>query len=264
MSTPQNGAARGEPALLECRALVVGHQGHGILPALDLTIRPGQLWAVIGRNGSGKTTWLRTLLGLLPPVSGRVHFATARPRLTYLAQRQAFDDHYPLRVRDIVAMGTDRDRSCFFPRPRQTAQIVQRELARVGATELSGRPFRELSEGQKQRVLFARVAASEPDLAVLDEPTSAMDLVAEQEAWQLLERLRRETRLALIVVSHYVGLAGRFADQLVFLDRDTPAAIVGKPREVFEHAVFRERYGDTPEPKSPLTSTSPSPSGSTS
>jgi zinc transport system ATP-binding protein len=261
MSRAESPAAQAEPALLECRALVVGHQGHGLLPALDLTIRPGELWAVIGRNGSGKTTWLRTLLGLLPPVSGRVHFAAARPRLTYLAQRQTFDDHYPLRVRDVVAMGTDRDRSCFLSRSRQTSQVVQRELARVGAAELAARPFRELSEGQKQRVLFARVAASEPDLAVLDEPTSAMDLVAEQEAWQLLERLRRETRLALIVVSHYVGLAGRYADQLVFLDRDTPAAIVGKPRDVFEHAVFRERYGETPEPKSPPSSASPSPSG---
>ena len=108
--------------------------------------------------------------------------------------------------------------------------------------------------------LFARVAAAQPDLAVLDEPTSAMDLVAEQEAWQLLERLRREAGLALIVVSHYVGLAGKYADQLVFLDRESHAAVVGTPQQVFAHALFRERYGSSHEPlrsREPLPGTRP-------
>jgi ABC-type cobalamin/Fe3+-siderophores transport system ATPase subunit len=86
-------------------------------------------------------------------------------------------------------------------------------------------------------------------LAVLDEPTSAMDLVAEQEAWQLLERLRQEAGLALIVVSHYVGLAGKYADRIMFLDRESNAAVVGTPREVFDHPLFRERYGDAHEPQ---------------
>jgi zinc transport system ATP-binding protein len=234
--------------LLQCRQLVVGHGGRGILPPVDIDIRPGQLWAVIGRNGAGKTTWLRTLLGLLPPVSGALAFPGRAPRLSYLAQRQTFDPHYPLRVRDVVAMGTDRG-SCWFARPRAQAALVDASLQQVGASELAQRPFRELSEGQKQRVLFARVAAAQPDLAVLDEPTSAMDLVAEQEAWQLLQRLRQEAGLALIVVSHYVGLAGRYADQIVFLDRESSAAVVGTPREVFAHSLFRQRYGDSHEPQ---------------
>jgi zinc transport system ATP-binding protein len=243
--------------VVHCRKLVVGHRGVAILPPVDLSIGAGELWAVIGRNGSGKTTWLRTLLGLLPPVSGEVQFEPARPRLTYLAQRQAFDDYYPLRVHEIVAMGTDRSRACFFRRPRSSAEIVVRSLARVGATDLAKRPFRELSEGQKQRVLFARVAAAEPDLAVLDEPTSAMDLVAEREAWQLLERLRRETKLALIVVSHFVGLAGSHADRLLLLDRDSQAVVMGSPGEVFGHSVFHQRYGDATQLSRPASRVAP-------
>jgi zinc transport system ATP-binding protein len=249
-SSPLNGQLAGagcaaRSSVVHCRNLVVGHRGKPILPPIDLSIGNGELWAVIGRNGSGKTTWLRTLLGLLPPVGGEVKFERAEPRLTYLAQRQAFDDYYPLRVREIVAMGTDRGRACFFRRPRANGEIVARSLQRVGASDLAGRSFRELSEGQKQRVLFARVAAAEPDLAVLDEPTSAMDLVAEREAWQLLERLRQETQLALIVVSHYVGLAGAHADRLLLLDRDCQAVVLGTPGEVFGHAVFHERYGES-------------------
>lgn len=242
-ATATTGAARTAAPLLECRGLVVGYGGSGILPAIDLTLGRGELLAVIGRNGSGKSTWLKTLLGLMRPVAGEARFTRPDVCLTYLAQRQAFDDLYPLRVRDVVAMALERRGALFFGRPRDARERVREALALVGASELEARPFRELSEGQKQRVLFARVAMAAPDLAVLDEPTSAMDLVAEREAWQLLERLRQRTKMALIVVSHYVGLAAAHADRVVLLDRDTPAVVVGSPTDVFSHAVFRSRYG---------------------
>jgi zinc transport system ATP-binding protein len=244
-----NGKLASSQTVVSCHELVVGHAGKPLLPPVSLNIGASELWAVIGRNGSGKTTWLRTLLGLLPPIQGKVRYEKQAPRLSYLAQRQAFDDFYPLTVREIVAMGTDRGVSCFWPRRQESWEKVGAALGLVGAADLAQRPFRELSEGQKQRVLFARVAAAEPDLAVLDEPTSAMDLVAEREAWELLSKLRRETHLALLIVSHYVGLAGQHADQLVLLDRDTPAVIVGKPGDVLENAVFRARYGDSLEPR---------------
>jgi manganese/iron transport system ATP-binding protein len=238
-------AAREGVPLLDCRGLVVGYGGTGILPAIDLQLGRGELLAVIGRNGSGKSTWLKTLLGLLRPVAGTARFSRPDVRLTYLAQRQAFDDLYPLRVRDVVAMALDRKGALLFARPRDARERVRDALELVGAGALESRPFRELSEGQKQRVLFARVAAAAPDLAVLDEPTSAMDLVAEREAWELLQRLRQKTQIALIVVSHYVGLAASHADRVVLLDRDTPAVVLGSPQDVFSHAVFRSRYGDS-------------------
>jgi zinc transport system ATP-binding protein len=234
-----------DDVLLECRNVVVGHRGTALLPPIELAIRPGELWAVIGRNGSGKTTWLRTLLGLLPPVSGAV--VPARPlRLSYLPQRQAIDELYPLLSRDVVAMGLARGRSVFGWPSRDTRPRVARALAQVGAAELAERPFRQLSEGQKQRVLFARVAAAEPDLAVLDEPTSAMDLVAEREAYEVLKRLQRDSRVALVVVSHFLGLAETYADRVLLLDRDTPAVVTGSPREVLVHESFQKRYGSVP------------------
>lgn len=234
-----------DEALLECRSLVVGHRGRALLPPIELTIRPGELWAVVGRNGSGKTTWLRTLLGLLPPVSGAV--VSPRPlRLSYLPQRQAFDELYPLLSRDIVAMGLARGRSVFGWPSRDSHARVVRALSQVGAAELAERPFRQLSEGQKQRVLFARVAVAEPELAVLDEPTSAMDLVAEREAYEVLKQLQRESRVALVVVSHFLGLAETYADRVLLLDRDTPAVVSGSPREVLGHESFQKRYGSVP------------------
>jgi zinc transport system ATP-binding protein len=97
-------------------------------------------------------------------------------------------------------------------------------------------------------VLFARLAASEADLALLDEPTSALDLVAERETFELLRRLTRETGMSVVVVTHYVRLAGEFADHAVLLDRDTPAVAVGTPAEVFANPAFRARYSEAPRP----------------
>lgn len=236
-----------EAALLRCRALCIGYQGRPILPEIDLTIRRGELWAVIGRNGSGKTTWLRTLLGLSPPLSGAVEHVQPRLRLSYLPQRQAFDELYPLLARDIVSMGPERGNSIFGPRRPGTRELVSRALAAVQASDLADRPFRQLSEGQKQRVLFARITAAEPDLAVLDEPTSAMDRVAEREAYELLVRLQRESGMAIVVVSHFLGLAQDFADRALLLDPDTPAVLAGPANEVLGHEVFRQRYGASAE-----------------
>lgn len=246
MSESARPPASNEP-LVRCRDLEIGHGGRALLPKLDLELFPGQFWTVIGRNGSGKSTWMKTLLGLVPQVRGRVEWrASGRPKLTYLAQRSAVDELYPLTVRDAVALGTERHFS--FLRLRPPRAPVERALDLMGIRALAERPFRELSEGQRQRVLFARLAASEADLALLDEPTSALDLVAERETFELLRRLTRETGMSVVVVTHYVRLAGEFADHAVLLDRDTPAVAVGTPAEVFANPAFRARYSEAPRP----------------
>lgn len=237
-----------EAVLLTCQRLCVGYGGKPLLPPIDLEIRRGELWAIIGRNGSGKTTWIRTLLGLVPPVSGSILKQRTTLRLAYLPQRHMFDELYPVRARDIVGMGLDRGFAAFRGRGSDASARVDRALSLVQAADLADRPYRQLSEGQKQRVLFARVAAAEPDLAVLDEPTSAMDLVFEREAYELLKRMQRESGVALIVVSHFLGLARKYADRALLLDRDTPDVVVGEPSAVLEHESFRKRYGDSLPP----------------
>ncbi len=230
--------------LLRTRALEIGHGGRPLLPPMDLELMPGEFWAVIGRNGCGKTTWLRTLLGLMPAVGGAVE---RRPglRVAYLRQQGGVDDLYPLTARDVVAMGTLRSRACFGPARRQ-AREVDRALDLVGAAELARAPFRTLSVGQRQRVLFARIAASRPELALLDEPTSAMDLLAEREAFELLARLRAAAGVTVVVVTHYVRLVAEHADRALLLDRDTPAVVAGPPAAVFEHPACPAAFEATP------------------
>lgn len=234
--------------LLRCEKLCVGFEKRALLPAIDLEIASGQLWAVIGRNGSGKTTWLRTLLGLLPAVSGSVQHLAPNLKLSYLPQRKVIDELYPLLARDVVRMGLERRWSFLRPRLGGELSEIDQALEEMGVADLGSTPYRKLSEGQKQRVLFARLSVSRADLAVLDEPTSAMDQVAEGEAFELLDGLRRRRGLTIIVVSHYLGMVKRYADNAVLLDRESQHIVVGAPATVFKHEAFQARFSERPPP----------------
>ena len=196
----------------------------------------------IGRNGSGKTTWFKTVLGLLPAVSGTV---TQAPDLqvAYVAQRMQFDALYPLTVQQLVEMGGLSGWRALLPPSRALRTRVAEALDAVGATALADRTFRSLSEGQKQRVLLARMVTSQAKLVLLDEPTAAMDAVAEVESMALLDDLRKRFGMAILVVSHHLPIAMRLADRALYLDHECQEVVVGTPHEVTHHAAFVECYG---------------------
>lgn len=226
------------PELLRSDGLVVGYRGRGILPPIDLSISAGEIWAILGRNGAGKTTWFRTVLGLVRPVSGKVTRARTDLRIAYVPQRAQFDEMYPVRVHEVVRMGAERGRSVFG----RARVDIDGALAAVDASSLRDKPFRSLSEGQKQRVLLARVCAARAEVTLLDEPTAAMDVVAEREAFLLMAQLRAEHHMAIVVVSHYLGIARELADRALLLDREHRTVVSGTPAEVFDSEAFHRAY----------------------
>ncbi len=228
--------------LLRAVGLEVGYRGVAVLPPLELEVMSGEFLCVVGRNGAGKTTLLRSMLGRLPPVAGQARLGSPPPRLGYLAQRSGADEAYPLLARDVVRLGMERGWS-FATLRLGARREVEAALAELGVAELGDRPYRTLSEGQKQRVLVARLVASRAELAWLDEPTSAMDVVAEREVFGLLDAARRRHGLALLVVCHDLAVAAEFADRLVFVDAPSRTVLVGPPREVLRNATFRGLYG---------------------
>lgn len=223
----------GEAAgLLTVRDLRVGYRGQALLPPLSLEVGRGEFWGLVGANGSGKTTMLRTLLGLVPPISGLVDRGPG-VRLAYVPQRSDLEDRLPGRVLDVVREGVDRGWSFLAPvRCARERGRIREALEAVGAWDVRLQPFAHLSEGQKQRVEVATALVSEPDLLVLDEPTAAMDFAGEHDVFDLLTDLIRSRSVSVLVVSHHLGLLLEHASRLVVLDRGTGIAVAGDRREV--------------------------------
>ncbi len=230
---------------LVCRDLVVGHGGVPLLPPVSVELRAGEFWAVIGRNGAGKSTWIRTVLGLLPPVTGEVRREPGDLPLAYVPQRASYDPIIPLQAETVVRMGLERGLSFLQPgHARQREARVVAAMEAAGCAELRTQSFRTLSAGQQQKVLLARTLAGEPEIAFFDEPTAAMDVVAEGEALARLAELREDHGLGLVVVSHFLEVAAQHADRVIFLDRDGQVVLQGAPAEVMNDPRFVARYGD--------------------
>lgn len=230
-------------------ALTVGYRGNALLPPVSARLLAGELWALVGRNGGGKTTLMRTLLGLQPSVAGEVRLES-QARVSYVPQRLSFDLSVPIRVRDFVRDGAETGWSFLTPWRSGKAR-VDAALHDAGVTDLAGLQLATLSEGQKQRAVVARALVTEPDLLVLDEPTSAMDPVNERQIFALIGEIARQRDMAVLVASHQMSFLPEFADHAVLVDKDLGVARTGTLRGVFQSSDFRRIYGDlhlgTPE-----------------
>jgi zinc transport system ATP-binding protein len=232
---------------LATRDLAVGHAGRALLPTIDVRIERRQFWAVIGPNGSGKTTFVRTLLGLAPPVRGTVTRA-ADLRPCYVPQQAALDSIFPIRVLEFVRMGLlERGRLGGPPR-REAIAAAHAALDSVSIGGLDGRLLRDLSGGQRQRVLLARALAARANLYVLDEPTAALDGAAEHEVLELVSALVTRTGASVVMITHVVEDGLRRADRVLLLDRDHQVAEVGTPAEIAHAPALQRLYGPVVAP----------------
>ncbi len=189
-----------------------------LLPPFDFSLSAGDHVAVLGPNGGGKSTLLRTLVGLLPPLGGRRVFPGGKVQVGYVPQAHRADPAFPLNAHQVVLQGRYGRIGLGRFASRKDHDFADRQLDRVGLARLAGQPFHSLSGGQRQRVLLARALAGEPQLLALDEFTSELDPAASSALQAEVSALTATTEVAVLFVTHEIAAAAGHARKVTLID----------------------------------------------
>ena len=236
-------------AYLETKDLAVGYHGKPLIEEIPLHVQRGRIVTLIGPNGSGKSTILKTIIGQLPKVSGTVYLdgKTMQERSrNEIARRMAIlmtarMEPELMTCRDVVGTGRYPYTGKLGILSPEDKAIVQQSLAQVGGLDFADRPFANISDGQRQRILLARALCQEPEIIVLDEPTSFLDIRYKLELLTVLKRMVRENDLAVLLSLHELELAERISDTVVCVAGDRIDRI-GPPEEIFTRAYIAKLY----------------------
>jgi len=213
------------PLAVELRDVRFAYDGRRpVLEGVDVAVETGEFVAVAGPNGGGKTTLMRLVLGLERPQHGEALLFgepaarfSRRSTIGYLAQRARLGIEAPATVREVVAAGRLAAGGLLGPLRRRERAIVDDAIARVGLTAQADTRLETLSGGQQQRAFIAKALAGEPSLLVLDEPTTGVDVEAQEALAALLDRLHRDLAVTILYVSHEFGAVERFVERLVLV-----------------------------------------------
>lgn len=193
-----------------------------VLEHVNLSVREGEFLGLVGPNGGGKSTLLKIVLGLLEPGAGRVTVLGQRPvearqAIGYVPQFATFPRHFPVSVEDTVLLGRLGRTRAILGYRKADKDVARRAMAETGIINLRTRAIAALSGGQVQRVLISRALASEPEIMILDEPTSNIDMRAETDIFDLLKILN--ARMTIVVVSHDIGFISQYVSRIACLNR---------------------------------------------
>ena len=213
--------------------------GARLIENISMRVERGSTVAIIGPNGAGKTTLLRAVLGLIPISSGSITLFGApiaqigqqRHKIGYVPQRLEYDRYLPLTVKEMLR--------AFMP--RISLSRIETALQEVGVHSLLHRPIGKLSGGQLQRVVIALNLLREPEILFLDEPATGVDIEGESRFYDIIERLRREHHLTVVLVSHDLSVVTRYASQVLCMNRRL--LCFGPPTEALDAEMIRLVYG---------------------
>lgn len=202
---------------LECKNAALGYEGSVVTKGINFRVCRGDYLYILGENGSGKSTLIKALLGLKPQIDGEIIFSGGMKKneIGYLPQQTVVQRDFPASVREIVMSGcTNRCglRPFFRAEEKQLADDI---MKRLEIYDLKNRCYRELSGGQQQRVLLARALCSARKMLLLDEPVTGLDPKAANEMYELIASLNREEKISIIMVSHDINAAVKYASHIL-------------------------------------------------
>ncbi len=233
----------------ETHDLSVGYSGRPLIEKINLSIEKGRILTLIGPNGSGKSTILKTITKHLEKIAGVVTIENDNiskwsnkelaKRLSIMLTERI--DPELMTCEQVVAMGRYPYTNHFGSLTPGDRQVVEESLHMVRAEELAERPFTDISDGQRQRIMLARAICQQPEIIVLDEPTSYLDIRHKIELLDILRKMAREKNVAVVMSLHEIDLAAKISDQIICVKGDR-IRLFGTPEQVFTGERVKELY----------------------
>lgn len=234
---------------LSLRNNSLSYDGNMVVDGVSFTALHGEFFMILGPNGAGKSSLLKIIAGIEKTQSGQIDIL-GRPNTTYstrelakvvalVAQQAPID--FPFSVAETVLMGRSPHLGLLGVEGKKDYELVEEAMAFTGIEHLAGRRLDQLSGGERQRVMIARAICQEPEIILLDEPTTALDPAHQIKIMDLLERLRREKKTTVIMVSHDLNLAAMYSDRLMLL-KSGRVIVIGTPAEVFTQEFIVKSY----------------------
>lgn len=212
------------PPLVKIKNLYAGYNKEMVLQNVNLTIEQSDFIGLIGPNGGGKTTLLKTILGLLEPKMGTVRVMgnppkNSRQEIGYIPQFAVFDTDFPISVEDVVLMGRLSPKRLFSPLNQEDRAIALEKLQWMDLLDYKDRGMKELSGGQRQRVYIARALTTEPKLLLMDEPTISVDTESRTRIYDLLHEINKK-KVTILLISHDLNVISSYVKTIGCLNRE--------------------------------------------
>ena len=233
-------------AQITCKNLTLGYENRAIQENLNFSINAEDYLCIVGENGSGKSTLMKTLLHLQPPISGTIELGDGlhKNEIGYLPQQTLVQRDFPASVKEIVLSGCQG--RCGW-RPfynKEDKEIARKAMEKMMIQDLQDRCYRELSGGQQQRVLLARALCAAKKILLLDEPVSGLDPKVTAEMYQLIEDLNKKDEITIIMISHDIEAAVRYATHILQIGEH---CFFGTKKQYLESSLGRHFTGQEGE-----------------
>lgn len=229
------------PLKIELKDISVNYGKIHALKKLNLTINEGDYIGIVGPNGGGKSTMMKTILGLIKPNKGQISYCgtslrKSEIRMGYVPQISDINRMFPITVEEVVLSGRmTKQIKPFFKYSDEDKLAVEEVLETVGLKKLKNRHIHELSGGEFQKMIIARALTLKPDILLLDEPTAMVDVMSQRQIFSLIKKLSKD--ITIILVTHHVQMISKNVEKLIYLDRNIIAE--GNPNEVYQYAYLR-------------------------